>query len=75
MGEENFGMPDILYVLRRKRGLNVKRQWHPDYEMWHYRLSGKGPDGSVLTVVIAVPEEDQGLPEDRIIVITAFYKT
>lgn len=74
MEEENFGTPDILHVLKRRKGLNVKREWHPEYEAWRYRVSGNDPEGLILTVVVAVPEEDQGLPEDRIMIITAFYK-
>jgi hypothetical protein len=68
-----------LHVLKRKRGLSVKREWRPEYETWHYRISGKDPEGSILTVVIAVPEVDKAIEtsgelEDRIMVITAFYQ-
>jgi hypothetical protein len=79
MERRNFGTPDILHVLRRRKGLNVKREWRPEYESWHYRISGKDPEGSILTVVISIPEADEakqapGELEDRIIVITAFYQ-
>lgn len=70
-------MPDILHVLRRRKGLSVKREWRPDYETWHYRISGKDPEGSILTVVIAEADEEKESPgglEDRIMVITAFYQ-
>lgn len=79
MEEQGFETPDILHVLKRKRGLSVKREWRSEYETWHYRISGKDPEGSILTVVIAVPEVDEaketpGELEERIMFITAFYQ-
>jgi hypothetical protein len=75
MEELDIQTSDILHLFKRRRALNVKREWHPEYETWHYRISGKDPEGSILTVVVAILEADnskEGL--DKVIIITVFYQ-